>query len=387
MTNLTIAAWVNVTGMGEGDKPYPRIMALPGCYLHLTQDHMGRLAMTYGHYHNGGKGSWSGVSDYFLTNSWAHIAVSYGMNSQDKKPVFFVNGKKLDFAAGKSTGEFRSIKAGKGFIGNEPGGNRPFCGLMSDLRLYDVLLPENEISRLARRTPDGRKPVAYEESFNDKLPLVDISKDEYRQVVIAEGTPDLYQGHPTTLLMPDKKTMFCVWCINHGGHAGPMARSDDGGLTWKRLDDTLPSGFEKHRNCPSIYRIVDKDDKERLWIFSSSRGIDSLMSEDGGEKLERNASPGIPCGMPFTGVIRLKDGRSSAAFGQMRVASGSRDQGVVMSITDDGGLTWSKPRMIAKMQGKNLCEPFVIRSPDGKELCCLIRENHHACKQHDVLQP
>ena len=379
MTNLTIAAWVNVSGMGDGDKPYPRVMALPGCYLHLTQDHMGRLAMTFGHSLKGGRGSWSGVGDYFLTNRWAHIAVSYGVNSSEKKPVFFVNGKKSDFAAGKSTGEFNPITAGKGYIGNEPGGHRPFCGLMSDLRLYDVLLPENEIARMARRTPDGRKPLAYQESFNDKLPLVDISKDEHRQVVIAEGTPEVYQGHPTTLLMPDKKTMFCVWCINHGGHAGPMARSDDGGLTWKRLDDTLPPGFEKHRNCPSIYRIVDKKGIERLWVFSSSRGIDRLMSEDGGASWKEMPPLGFPCGMPFTGVIALKDG-SSAAFGQMRAEAGSRDQGVIMSLTEDGGLTWSKPRIIAKMKGKNLCEPFVIRSPDGNELCCLIRENHHtAC--------
>ena len=44
----------------------------------------------------------------------------------------------------------------------------------------------------------------------------------------------VYQGHPTTLLMPDGRTIFAVWCINRGGAAGPMARSDDGGLTWTR---------------------------------------------------------------------------------------------------------------------------------------------------------
>ncbi len=379
ITNLTITAWLNVTGMGDGDKPYPRVMALPGCYLHLVKDHMGRLTMTYGQSLKGGRGAWSGAGDYFLTNSWAHIAVSYGVNSPEKKPSFYVNGKPLDFAAGKKTGVFKPVKAGKGFIGNEPGGNRPFCGLMSDVRLYDVLLPEKEIAMLARRTPDNKKPMAYKGSFNDRLPLVDISKDTYRQVVIAAGTPEIYQGHPTTLLMPDKKTMFCVWCINHGGHAGPMARSDDEGLTWKRLDDTLPPAFKNHRNCPSIYRIVDKKGKERLWIFSSSRGIDRLMSEDGGKSWREMPPLGFKCGMPFTGVVALTGGRA-AAFGQMRAAPGLNDQGVIMSITEDGGLTWSQPRIIAKMPGKNLCEPFVIRSPDGKELCCLIRENHHtAC--------
>ena len=64
------------------------------------------------------------------------------------------------------------------------------------------------------------------------LPLLDISDETARQTVIAAGTPETYQGHPTTLLMPDGKTIFLVWNIGHGGHSGPMARSDDGGLTW-----------------------------------------------------------------------------------------------------------------------------------------------------------
>ena len=61
------------------------------------------------------------------------------------------------------------------------------------------------------------------------LPLVDLSGDSARQVVIASGTPEIYQGHPTTVLLPDGKTMFCVWTLGHGGGCGPMKRSDDGG--------------------------------------------------------------------------------------------------------------------------------------------------------------
>ena len=69
------------------------------------------------------------------------------------------------------------------------------------------------------------------ELSKDKIPpLVDISAETHRHVTIASGTEEVYQGHPTTLLMPDGKTMFAVWCLNHGGFAGPMARSDDGGL-------------------------------------------------------------------------------------------------------------------------------------------------------------
>lgn len=120
------------------------------------------------------------------------------------------------------------------------------------------------------------------------LPILDISEETDRQVIVANGDR-VYQGHPTTLLLPNGQTMFCVWCINHGGAAGPMARSDDGGLTWTRLDDQLPVGFVTHQNCPSIYRIVDPKGKERLWVFSAALGkrggpaMPSIMSEDSGK--------------------------------------------------------------------------------------------------------
>ncbi len=58
------------------------------------------------------------------------------------------------------------------------------------------------------------------------LPFVDISGETDRQAITAAGTKPVFQGHPTTLLMPDKKTLFAVWSINHGGSAGPMARND-----------------------------------------------------------------------------------------------------------------------------------------------------------------
>ena len=41
-----------------------------------------------------------------------------------------------------------------------------------------------------------------------ELPVVDLSQDAARHVIIAQGTEKVYQGHPTTLLMPDGKTMF-----------------------------------------------------------------------------------------------------------------------------------------------------------------------------------
>ena len=133
-----------------------------------------------------------------------------------------------------------------------------------------------------------------------ELGYVDLSGDKARQVVIAAGTETTYQGHPTTLLLPDGKTLFCVWSINHGGSAGPMARSDDGGLTWSRLDASLPPGFANHQNCPSIYRLLDPAGQPHLWVFSAAQGkrngpgMPSIHSEDNG-KSWREMPPAIRC--------------------------------------------------------------------------------------------
>ena len=54
----------------------------------------------------------------------------------------------------------------------------------------------------------------------EALKHIDLTEDLQRQIVIAQGTSGEYHAHPTTALLSDNKTMFCVWNIGHGGHAG-----------------------------------------------------------------------------------------------------------------------------------------------------------------------
>ncbi len=229
--------------------------------------------------------------------------------------------------------------------------------------------------------PEGLKARWREEA---KLPVVDLSGGTQRQVVIAEGTSEVYQGHPTTVSMSDGKTLFAVWCINHGGKAGPMARSNDGGKTWVRLDDRMPEGFTSHQNCPSIYRMTDPAGKERLWVFSAWIGrfglpMPRIMSEDGGETWKELPPLGKPfrCVMTFSSIVRLKDGSYLGMYHRGPDGADRAPLEVLQTVTKDGGFTWSEPRVVARVEGKNPCEPFVFRSPDGKELCCLMRENTH----------
>jgi len=215
------------------------------------------------------------------------------------------------------------------------------------------------------------------------LPLLDLSDQTDRHVVIAAGTKQTYQGHPTTMLMGDGKTLFCVWCINHGGSAGPMARSDDGGKTWERLDKILPKRFSTHQNCPSIYRLTDPDGQERLWVFSAALGqrggpgMPRIMSEDGGKTWRELPPLGFPCVMTFSSIVQLQDGRYLGLYHKGPEGKDRTPLEVLQTTTADGGLTWSEPKVVAAVEGKNPCEPFAFRSPTGDELCCLMRENTH----------
>ena len=211
----------------------------------------------------------------------------------------------------------------------------------------------------------------------NELPLVDISAETNRHVIIAAGTETVYQGHPTTVLMPDGKTIFAVWSVGHGGPCGPMARSGDGGLTWKHLDDQLPEGFKKHKNCPSIYRLVDSNGKDSLWVFSAQPLMPRIMSEDGGTTWKEMPPLGFTNVMTFSSIVQLKDG-SHLGFYHRGPGGKDRSPLIVLQVaTKDGGLTWGEPKIVAEVEGKNPCEPFGFRSPDGDELCCLLRENTH----------
>ncbi|QDT78861.1 BNR/Asp-box repeat protein [Gimesia maris] len=220
-------------------------------------------------------------------------------------------------------------------------------------------------------------------SADDKLPLIDVSGQTEQHSVIAAGTPQVYQGHPTTLLLPDQKTLLAVWCINHGGSAGPMARSEDGGKTWNRIDERLPAGYSTHQNCPSIYRMIDPKGKARLWVFSaalgkrSGPGMPSIMSEDNGATWKEMPPLGFPCVMTFSSMVRLKDGRYLGLYHRGPDGKDRSPLVVLQTISADGGFTWSKPQVVAEVAGKNPCEPCVFRSPDGNQLCCLMRENTH----------
>lgn len=217
--------------------------------------------------------------------------------------------------------------------------------------------------------------------YKKTLPTVDLSADSSRHVVIEKGTNDTYQGHPTTTLLPDGKTMFCVWTINHGGPCGPMKRSDDGGLSWSALL-SVPKSWSEVSNCPTIFQLPDPLGKKKIFVFAGESKDANVMqqsySADNGKTWTEMKSNGLNCVMPFCTIESIDNGKTLLGLTNIRRPGETKEEKsnvVTQSLSTDGGFTWSAWKVIADSAGLKLCEPFLVRSPSGKQLLCLMREN------------
>ena len=226
------------------------------------------------------------------------------------------------------------------------------------------------------------RPVATTEALRDSIPfaipLVDLAGDTARQVVV-DREPGQYLGHPTTVLLGDRRTILAVYPKGHG--AGPivMKRSADGGRTWsERLP--VPDNWATSKETPTIYRVATPDGGNRLLLFSGLYPIRLATSEDEGATW----TPLSPIG-GYGGIVAMASlapipgGRLLALFhddGRFFRDAGTRGPfRVYATESDDGGLTWGAPRVIAEDSTLDLCEPGLVRSPDGRRLAVLLREN------------
>ena len=271
--------------------------------------------------------------------------------------------------------------AGVAHVGSDAMGGNHFSGTIAKAYFDQTARDRDKMIDLISLTSPVGFTARPKRQCADRLPVIDLTPDTSRLTVIAQGTDTIYQGHPTTIVSPNGRSLFCVWTTSHGGPCGPMARSDDFGRTWRRIDDLLPRAYSACRNCPTFQRLDSPDGTRKcMFVFSSCGGnpLGRMYSEDDGETWHTLPAVNHLCSeMPPTGLVRLADGRS-ALFGQQPKPDGVRGQDVWMSISDDGGMTWGRPRIAASAKNKDLCEPFAIRSPDGRQIALLMREDFHS---------
>ncbi len=212
-----------------------------------------------------------------------------------------------------------------------------------------------------------------------RIPLIDLAYERERQVVV-DRHPQQYLGHVTTALLEDNRTIYAAYPIGHGKGQIVLKRSDDAGRSWsERLP--VPENWSTSREVPTIHRVVDKAGVRRLILFSGLYPIRMAVSEDDGASW----TPLEPIG-DFGGIVamacleRLRNGDYMAMFhddGRYLRGSGVENRPITVykTLSSDGGLSWGQPIAVTRHVSADLCEPGLIRSPDGGRLAVLLREN------------
>ena len=215
------------------------------------------------------------------------------------------------------------------------------------------------------------------------IPTIDLSKQAHRQIVV-DREKGQYLGHPTTVLLEDKKTMLIVYPKGHGRGGIVYKRSNDGGLTWSSRIPT-PKSWSTSKEVPTLHRVIDASGQKRLIMWSGLYPARLAISENDGDSWSELKPAGDWGGIVVMGCLEpLKTGKGNymAMFhddGRFFKGAMKRESNPVFTLfktfSKDGGLTWSYPEALFARSDVHLCEPGIIRSPDGKQLCVLLREN------------
>ena len=220
--------------------------------------------------------------------------------------------------------------------------------------------------------------------------LIDLADDTHHQVIV-DREPGQYLGHPTTVLLEDGRTMLCVYPKGHGRGAVVMKRSADGGRTWSdRLP--VPESWATSREVPTIHRVVDARGMKRLIMWSGLYPARLAVSEDDGRSWSALEPAGEWGGIVVMGCLfgqEAAPGHYTAMFHDDGRFFGGEDQRrsptvftLYRTTSVDGGLTWSFPESVLARSDVHLCEPGVVRTPDGRRLAVLLRENARRKNSH-----
>ena len=214
------------------------------------------------------------------------------------------------------------------------------------------------------------------------IPTLDLDGWADHQVVV-DREPGQYLGHPTTVLLEDGRTILTVYPKGHGRGPIQYKKSTDGGKTWSPRLPTPPN-WVTSGETPTIHRVVDATGKKRLVLFSGLKPIRKAISDDDGATWTELAPIAKFGGIvPMGSVVALMDkpGHYLALFHDdgrfMDEPYRPSPKGfyVYQINTTDGGISWGEPKVVAHHPDAHLCEPGAVRSPDGKQIAVLLREN------------
>lgn len=226
-----------------------------------------------------------------------------------------------------------------------------------------------------------------------EVKVLDLAGDPGRQVVV-DREKGQYLGHVSTCLLDDGKTILAVYPKGHGRGAIVYKRSTDGGKSWSERLPT-PASWATSLEVPTLHRMTGPDGTQRIIMWSGLYPARLAVTEDDGQTWSELQKAGDWGGIVVMGChaeLRSGKGHYLCLFhddGRFFTADGKRREPgefrLYQTNTEDGGLTWAFPREIQRDGAVHLCEPGIVRSPDGDELAVPLRENKRAKNSHLIV--
>jgi len=231
----------------------------------------------------------------------------------------------------------------------------------------------------------GQKEVLTETS--DDTRMVTHPRSINNKVFEVWRSPGRFTKNPDIIELPSGRLML-VYSDNddHWSQENQiltLLASDDEGETWfkhKEIGSRDIRKGEERYVTPRLSRLKDGRlvvliDQNDYTHFHEDQppGILAFWSEDDGETWTGEQETGI-MGFEPDRMMDLPDGRL-AVLSHVMIGE-TRAYAEIMHCSDDGGKTWYNNATIAHDGHHFFCEGALVILNDGKELACVMRENH-----------
>ncbi len=150
---ITVSAMVRLDQLG--DNPHPRILNMDDYYLYISAreseldpDGNSDVLKFYSD-RSESFGIWNTEPGSIVSGRWIHVAATYDSSSENNNPILYIDGeKRLARVQAPAIGN-QLIFDGTAYVGDNEDGLRGFDGLIDEVRVYDRVLSDGEVSTLA----------------------------------------------------------------------------------------------------------------------------------------------------------------------------------------------------------------------------------------------
>ncbi|MCH6255538.1 S8 family serine peptidase [Puniceicoccaceae bacterium K14] len=153
-SQITVTALVNADQISHN--AHPRIVNTPDYYLYVssdggidTPDGNRDVYKFYSNRIDGDFGVWNTEPKSAIVGEWVHVAATYDSSSLGNFPLIYLNGESQTVRNQIFPTGSQSVSGGTAYIGDRDDGERPWDGLIDEVRLYDRVLSSKELAIVA----------------------------------------------------------------------------------------------------------------------------------------------------------------------------------------------------------------------------------------------